>query len=328
MRNKSFQFSFLVLVLVLFLGFTFVAPKTVRADALGDFIERLTLGDFIRNLFVGIFGGSAGDPSYPNPDCQYENLNACISDDCSRRGGNCTQQGCNSGRYRCTISAPSATPTARPTNTPVPLPPTSTPRPGGATSTPGPTNTPVPLPPVNSPAPTNPVNTPCYYNVKLIDASGGALPSALQTGNTESGGCRTPGVRELVPSYYTQGSSSTNRPEWPCTDATYVGQNCTQGIVTGQFVCMGGPLHEIKGCYNRSSGAYQRVSVTSLGPTNTPMPEPTNTPAPAYGSFDEWAAAFRRYLYGSGQYSVSLSDLEDWRNDVPPVITPTPTELP
>lgn len=203
MSNKSFQFSFLVLVLVLFLGFAFVAPKTVRADALGDFISRMTLGDFIR----GLFG----------------------------------------------------------------LPPS-----GGAS--------PAPLPPEpagGEPAPNSPGSGPvCFYNVKLINANGEAQPSALQTGTLESGGCRTPGVRELVPSYYTQGSTATNRPEWPCTDANYVGQNCTQGIVTGQFICMGGPAHEIKGCYNRTSGAYQRVSVTPLNPTNTPMPDPSNTPRP------------------------------------------------
>lgn len=204
MKKRSVRFSALVIILVMFLGFgvSFVTPKPVKADALGDFISNLTLGDFIRGLFG--LAPSGGD-------------------------------------------------------SPEPLPPE----------------------PTINPAPNSPGDGPtCFYNVRLVNAGGSVQPSALQTGTLESGGCRTPGVRELVPSYYSQGSTATNRPEWPCTDAAYVGQNCTQGIVTGQFICMGGPRHEIKGCYNRTSGAYQRVSVTPLSPTNTPIPDPTNTPRP------------------------------------------------
>lgn len=204
MNKRSVRFSVLIIFLTIFLGFgvSFVTPKPVRADALGDFIQRMSLGDFIRGLF--------GLP------------------------------------------------------------------PSGGTSP-----SPLPPEPTINPAPNSPGDgAACFYNVKLINANGEAEPSAMQTGTLETGGCRTPGIRELVPSYYTQGSTAINRPEWPCTDATYVGQNCTQGIVTGQFVCLGGPAHEIKGCYNRTSGAYQRVSVTPLNPTNTPMPEPSNTPRP------------------------------------------------
>ncbi len=204
MNKRSIRFSVFLLILVMFLGFgvSFVSPKPVKADALGDFISNLTLGDFIRGLFG--LAPSGGD-------------------------------------------------------SPEPLPPE----------------------PTINPAPNSPGDGPtCFYNVRLVNAGGSVQPSALQTGTLESGGCRTPGVRELVPSYYSQGSTATNRPEWPCTDAAYVGQNCTQGIVTGQFICMGGPRHEIKGCYNRTSGAYQRVSVTPLSPTNTPIPDPTNTPRP------------------------------------------------
>jgi len=158
--------------------------------------------------------------------------------------------------------------------------------------------------------------------------SGTALPSALQTGVTEAGGCRTQGVMELVPSFYTQPSTATNNPEWPCTDADYVGQSCTQGIVTGQFICMGGPQHEIKGCYNRTSDAYQRVSivqVTQSGATATPTiaPGATHTPAPIHSSFQNWFSEFITYVNTPGTpYSLSLSVLEDWRDNTP---GPTPT---
>ena len=283
----------------------------------------------------------------PTPGCS---MNACEVGSCSA-GQGCIL--CDNAKYRCgtlptNTPRPSATSTVRPTATSVPnLSPTVTVGAGTPPPSPYPTNTSVPYPtqppgppgpPAATATPTTPVGAPCYYNVKLVNQdNGSALPSALQQGTTETGGCRTQGVRELVPSFFNQPSQATNRPEWPCTDATYVGQSCTQGIVTGQFVCMGGPQHEIKGCYNRTTEAYQRVSITVLSPsptvtppagatvTVTPTQPPVATPTPAYSSFEAWFTIFRSYVDGpTGGIPTTLTHLEDWRNNIP---VPTPTPL-
>ncbi len=274
------------------------------------------------------------------PRCVGSSLNYCSStDDYSCCIGNPQSTSCSAGcsNNKCNPTAtPTATSTVRPTATSVPnLTPTVTVGPGTPSPTPAPTNTPVPYPteppgpPEATATPTTQVGAPCYYNVKLVSKEAGtALPSALQTGVTEAGGCRTSGVRELVPSFFSQPSQATNQPEWPCTDATYVGEQCTQGIVTGQFICMGGPSHEIKGCYNRTSDAYQRVSIVTLTPTppsgatSTPT-QPAATPPPLYLSFPQWFEAFKSYIEAqAGGMSVSLTTLEDLRNNIP---LPTPT---
>ncbi len=81
MHKRSIRFSILLVILTLFLGFgvSFINPKPVRADALGDFITKLSLGDFIRGLFNGLFGGTAGEGAYITPTpvpstCEYTSL--------------------------------------------------------------------------------------------------------------------------------------------------------------------------------------------------------------------------------------------------------------
>ncbi len=340
MHKRSIRFSILLVIMTLFVGFgvSFVAPKPVRADALGEFVARLSLGDFIRNFFQAILGGGRDpEPMYPEPpypDPPY--------------------------------------PTAVPTTQPVPN-PTET---GTYTyicsvnrhtvrkwSFDGTTNIANLECPVNnlcnanekhlglsdvmalatlcinpqqlSPTPTMTVGGACYYNVRLISSSGTPERSAIQTGTYVDNGCRTSGVSEFVPSFYNQSSPLFDQPQWPCTDAMYVGQEC-QEVVGGKQICIGGPLHEIRGCYNPSTQIYKKLSITELTPTPTPTvpvgatatptqsltPAATNTPAPTplpqYSSFPAWFGAFTQNINTpSALNAVTLTILEDWRNNTP-----------
>ena len=120
-----------------------------------------------------------------------------------------------------------------------------------------------------------------------------------------------------MPSYYVERPSGTNNPSWPCTNVDYVGQSCIAPQVPtgGKFICVAGPQHVIKGCYNPNTNQYQRVSI---GPVTQAPPVPTDTPAPLYSSFEDWYSEFKSYI-GAGGNQLSLSTLEEWRNDTPPL---------
>lgn len=434
MKNLSSRLILVALVTVLLgVGFGFSAPKQARADALGDFIQRITLGDFIRNLFgLPTRGGALPTPTPANKEPEPTNTptqtpqndrltigNRVFIDNnndgifepelgesgiagfvlsvspvgfgspttvttdangeylltnlipgryfvkyCGTTGVNnqivTTHRGSSvsfdpdtvpvalAGRDLDIVTTPAlcggeaSDPyqlddtslffdfgfvpidfTVSPTPTPTSVPsPTQTPTPTptiSVTQSPTPTLTPTVVP-------TLPAGQNCYYNVRLINENGVVESSAMQTGVVSEQQCRTGGDFggvESVPSYYNQRPGGTNNPGWPCTDPDFVvGDSCANEISGGKLICIAGPQHIIKGCYNPTTNQYQRISITQVvqpppAATNTPIPPvPTDTPAPAYSSFAAWYSEFKSYITaGGGQ--VSLSALEEWRNDAP-----------